>query len=99
MFQRTLAGLAALSMLTLVTGAAGAQPNRSSKDLRIVLPDVEGGASVLFVTPEGKSLLIDTGWPPSFSERHGMPTSADRIAAAAKSLGVTKIDYLIMTHY
>jgi beta-lactamase superfamily II metal-dependent hydrolase len=99
MFQRTLAGLTALSALTLLTATAGAQPNQSSKDLRIVMPDVEGGAAVLFVTPEGKSLLIDTGWPPSFSERHGMPTSADRIAAAAKSLGIKKIDYLIMTHY
>jgi hypothetical protein len=28
-----------------------------------------------------------------------MPSSADRIAAAAASLGVTKIDYLLMTHY
>jgi len=28
-----------------------------------------------------------------------MPSSADRIAAAAASLGVKKIDYLIMTHY
>ena len=31
--------------------------------LKIVSIDVEGGGGTLFVTPEGKSLLIDTGWP------------------------------------
>ena len=69
---------------------------------------MEGGAAVLFVTPEGKSLLIDTGWPPgiggprpapgSASSTH-QPSSADRIAAAAASLGITKIDSLLLTHY
>lgn len=81
---------------------------KASKDLRIVAVDVEGGAAVLFVTPEGKSLLIDTGWPPGIGGPRPvpgaappppMPSSADRIAAATASLGVTKIDYLIMTHY
>jgi beta-lactamase superfamily II metal-dependent hydrolase len=67
--------------------------------------DVEGGAAVLFVTPEGKSLLIDTAWPPGMggprrvAGEPARPSSADRIAAAAASLGVTKIDYLLMTHY
>jgi beta-lactamase superfamily II metal-dependent hydrolase len=69
---------------------------------------VEGGAAVLFVTPEGKSLLIDAGWPPGIggprpvpgaAPSTSQPSSADRIAAAAASLGVTKIDYLLMTHY
>jgi len=31
--------------------------------LKVVSLDVEGGGGTLFVTPEGKSLLIDTGWP------------------------------------
>lgn len=84
---------------------AGAQTNR---DLRIVSVDVEGGASVLFRTPEGKSVLIDTGWKPGLCNRPPVPAgtpkppcpiSAVAIAKAAKSLGVTKLDYLIMTHY
>lgn len=79
-----------------------------SKDLRIAMVDVEGGAAVLFVTPEGKSLLIDTGWPPGMGGPRAtagapalppQPSSAERIAAAATSLGVTRIDYLLMTHY
>jgi competence protein ComEC len=95
---------------------ADAQAN--SKDLKIVMIDVEGGAAVLFKTPEGKSLLIDTGWAPRIAGPRPAPgapaspalttgtpaapvmfSSADRIADAAKSLGITKIDYLVMTHY
>ena len=103
MFQRTIFAL--LALLVVVPGAHSATP---SKDLRIVAVDVEGGAAVLFVTPEGKSLLIDTGWPPGIGGPRPapgapppppMPSSADRIAAAAASLGVTRINYLLMTHY
>ena len=110
MFQRTIAGVVAVCTLALVTAVAGAKPSApiGSKDLRIIMVDVEGGAAVLFVTPEGKSLLIDTGWAPGLGGPRPipgapppppMPSSADRIAAAAASLGIRKIDYLIMTHY
>lgn len=72
--------------------------------LRIVTVDVEGGAATLFVSPEGKSLLIDTGWPDGMRPRGApdaspAPSSADRIAEAAAALGVHRIDYLIVTHY
>ena len=56
----------------------------------------------MFVTPEGKSLLIDTGWPSGaglLPSPDGAKNSADRIVAAAKKLGVSKIDYVIITHY
>jgi competence protein ComEC len=84
------------------------EASKRQKDLQVVTVDVEGGAAVLFVTPEGKSLLIDTGWAPGIGGPRpapgappppAMPSSADRIAAAAASLGVKKIDYLLMTHY
>ncbi len=93
---------------TLAIAPASLHATPPSKDLRVVMVDVEGGAAVLFVTPEGKSLLIDTGWPPGMGGRppakgitpsQPRPTSADRISAAAASLGVTKLDYLLMTHY
>jgi beta-lactamase superfamily II metal-dependent hydrolase len=70
--------------------------------LKVVSIDVEGGGGTLFVTPEGKSLLIDTGWPSGaglLPSPDGAKNSADRIVAAAKKLGVSKIDYLIITHY
>jgi beta-lactamase superfamily II metal-dependent hydrolase len=61
--------------------------------LRIYFFDVEGGQSTLFVTPAGKSLLIDTGWPDNNFR------DADRIVAAAKSAGLSRIDYVLITHY
>lgn len=72
------------------------------KPLKIVVLDVEGGAATLFLTPEGKSLLIDTGWPRGSGQMpspDGSQESADRIVAAAKKLGVRKIDYVLVTHY
>jgi beta-lactamase superfamily II metal-dependent hydrolase len=91
--------LAGAAALALVAGPAMAQP---PKPLRIVSIDVEGGAATLFVTPEGKSLLIDTGWPKGFGEMpspDGTGEAADRIVRAARKLGVTKLDYVIVTHY
>jgi beta-lactamase superfamily II metal-dependent hydrolase len=89
--------------LALAPGAAGpALAQKNGKPLRIVSIDTEGGAATLFVTPEGKSLLIDTGWPEGFGEMpspDGTGQAADRIVKAAKKLGVTKLDYVIITHY
>jgi competence protein ComEC len=109
MFQRTIAIFVTASVLTILAARVDAKPIvQKSKDLTITMIDVEGGTAVLFVTPEGKSLLIDTGWPPGVGGPRAtpgapplpsMPSSADRIAAVAASLGVKKIDYLVMTHY
>jgi beta-lactamase superfamily II metal-dependent hydrolase len=77
--------------LGLFAGAAPAP--ESHKALQIYFIDVEGGQSTLFVTPEGKSLLIDTGWPGNSGR------DADRIAAAAKDAKISKIDFVLITHY
>lgn len=90
---RTSAVLAALLLSAGPASAAG---------LKVVSVDVEGGAATLFLTPEGKSLLIDTGWPAGFGQMpspDGSHESADRIVAAARKLGITKLDYVIVTHY
>src|SRR5258705_6657370 len=71
---------------------AAATPE-SHKGLQIYFVDVEGGQATLFVTPEGKSLLIDTGWP----DNNGR--DADRIAAAAKDAKISKIDFVLITHF
>ena len=86
----------ALSFFTLCLALAGLNlsPAWAAKgNLQVYFVDVEGGQSTLFLTPAGQSLLIDTGWP----ENAGR--DADRIAAAAKRLGVSKIDYVLLTHY
>ncbi len=56
----------------------------ASKPLQVYFIDVEGGQATLFVTPAGKSLLIDTGW----AGNNGL--YADRIVAAAKDAGISK---------
>jgi beta-lactamase superfamily II metal-dependent hydrolase len=81
------AGFAALS------GAGFAATPAAQKGLQIYFVDVEGGQATLFVTPDGKSLLIDTGWPDNNNR------DADRIVAAAKNAGVKKIDFVLITHY
>lgn len=88
----------ALAISALLLGPAVAQPDGR---LQIAVVDVEGGAAVLMKTPEGHSVLIDTGWAPGQGgpQAAGLPTSAERIAAAAAGLGIARIDYLIMTHY
>src|ERR1700749_1542746 len=80
----------AVILLALLTGpiAWGA-----SSDLRAYFIDVEGGQSTLFVTPTGQSLLIDTGWPDNDGR------DADRIMAPTKAAGISKIDYVPLTHY
>jgi competence protein ComEC len=82
----------ALTLLALFSALLPAA-SAATHELRAYFIDVEGGQSTLFVTPTGQSLLIDTGW----SENQGR--DADRIAAAAKDAGVTKIDYVLLTHY
>jgi competence protein ComEC len=103
-----LACLLALALVAAPRSDAAGPDWGSKKDLRFSIVDVEGGAATVFVTPDGKSLLIDTGWPPGMGNgpmRRGGPppapttSSADRIAAAAAALGVTHIDYLLLTHY
>lgn len=82
--------LAALSLVPVAALAA-------NDALRIESIDVEGGSATLYVTPEGQSLLIDTGWPAGIGARD--PDSVTRIVAAARKHGLSKLDYVLITHY
>jgi beta-lactamase superfamily II metal-dependent hydrolase len=84
--------LAFLGALCLTT-ALSASSWQTKDALRIYFVDVEGGQATLFVTPAKQSLLIDTGWP----GKEGR--DADRIVAAAKLAGISKIDYVLITHF
>jgi beta-lactamase superfamily II metal-dependent hydrolase len=70
-----------------------AQPD-SSRTLDIYVVDVESGNATLFVAPSGESLLIDSG-----NAGAGAVRDAERIVAAAKAAGLTRIDTLITTHW
>ncbi len=79
--------LAILLLSSAWASSSGTQP------LHIYFVDVEGGQATLFVTPEKQSLLVDTGWPDNDGR------DAERIVAAAKKAGISKIDYVLITHF
>ena len=84
--------LPALALLLVAAPCASAQ-SKAPKQLLIYSIDVEGGQSTLLVSPSGDSLLVDTGWPTKDGR------DADRIQAAMKDAGITRIDHLLITHY
>jgi competence protein ComEC len=97
--RRTIAMLVAAAVAALILGVGvrahgqGAKSGGSQGDLRVYFIDVEGGQATLFAMPGGESMLVDTGWPGANGR------DADRIVAAAKLAGVTKIDNVVLTHY
>jgi competence protein ComEC len=64
----------------------------ADKTLDIYWIDSEGGGSTLIVTPEGESVLIDTGNP-------GGRDAARIHKVAAQVAGLKKIDHVIITHF
>ena len=83
-----------LALLCFVWIAFGTETHAEPPSaLKVFFIDVEGGQATLFVTPDGHSLLVDTGWPGNGGR------DAERIAAAAKQAGVSKLDYVLLTHY
>ena len=91
--RRSWLALAVLGFDLLPGGAAWADGGK----LLIDAIDVEGGAATLYITPEHRSLLIDTGWPADVGAKD--PDSAQRIIAAARRHGLSKLDYVLITHY
>src|SRR5579864_1592582 len=85
--------LAAFATCVGVSAGWPAPRLENGKALQVYFVDVEGGQATLFVTPEGKSLLIDTGWPDSNGR------DADRIMEAANLAGIKQIDFVLLTHY
>jgi beta-lactamase superfamily II metal-dependent hydrolase len=86
----------AAPLLALTITLAAAVSARAAGTLDIYWTDMEGGAGTLIVTPAGESVLIDTGNP---SRAGQTDTSAERIHKEAIAAGVSKIDYLILTHF
>jgi competence protein ComEC len=74
-------------------GASAQKSPGGNSDLLIYSIDVEGGQATLLVAPSGSSMLIDTGWPGSSGR------DAQRIQAAMKDAGITRIDKVLITHF
>ena len=61
----------------------------AAKTLDMYVIDVEGGKSLLLVSPSGQSMVIDTGGG----------REVNRVVEACKAAGVKQIDYMVVSHY
>jgi competence protein ComEC len=82
--------LLAVLVTAPVTGARQASAP-GGKTLDIYIVDTEGGKAALFVTPAGQTVLVDSGNP---GDR-----DVNRIMDVLKDAGVSRLDYLVSTHY
>ena len=82
-----------LKSLPVVLGLLAASVLYGAQNLDIYWIDAEGGASTLFVSPTGESMLIDT------ANRTPDDRDAKRIFAATQQAGIKKIDILVTTHF
>ncbi|MGA2727853.1 MAG: MBL fold metallo-hydrolase [Terracidiphilus sp.] len=82
----------ALALFLACTATAG-HTQAPAGHLAIYTIDVEGGQATLLVSPTKASLLVDTGWPGNNGR------DADRIEAAMKDAGITKLDHVLITHF
>jgi competence protein ComEC len=67
----------------------------TAKTLTFYTIDVEGGKSVLVISPSGESMLFDAGWPAAA----GRKASTEPIVAALKGAGLKQLDYLVISHF
>ena len=83
----------ALTPVSAVPRAEAQKDKPAEGVLTIYAIDVEGGQATLLVGPGKTSMLVDTGWPGNNGR------DADRIQAAMKDAGITKIDHVLITHF
>jgi beta-lactamase superfamily II metal-dependent hydrolase len=94
--------LFAFALATAPSAAPAQTP--SARTLDIYFIDVDGGQATLIVFAGGETLLVDAGYPSTgtFASRAQDAAKArdpQRILQVAKLAGVTRIDYLLVTHY
>lgn len=82
-------------LLLILSGWASAvYADQKSGTLDLYFIDVEGGAANLIVTPEGESILIDSGYPDNQAR------DLNRILHVAKDIaGLSAIDHAVVSHW
>jgi len=83
--------LPVMAVILCIASACATTP----KTLDVYFIDVEGGQATLLVSPGRESLLIDAGYPGEGNDAR----DAKRIVAAAMDAGISKVDYLLITHF
>jgi beta-lactamase superfamily II metal-dependent hydrolase len=81
-----------VALLVLVAFVAGTCPARGAGTFDIYWVDVEGGAATLMITPQGESVLVDTGNP-------GRRDAGRIFKVATEVARLRQIDHLVVTHY
>jgi beta-lactamase superfamily II metal-dependent hydrolase len=79
--------------LALAASLLAGPAAQTAKPMDVYFIDVEGGQATLVVSPSGESMLIDTGYPGNDDR------DANRILSVVKQAGLTRLDYLLVTHY
>ncbi len=87
------APICALTLLMSSAAFTAGQADRA-QSLQVYVVDVEGGNATLFVSPSGESVLIDSGNGGAAALR-----DVDRIMAAVKDAGLSRLDHLVTTHW
>ena len=83
-----------LTALMLLLMVAPSLANKKDGRLDIYFIDVEGGACTLIVTPEGESMMIDSGYP----DNNGR--DRDRILTVARDVaGLKHLDHAAVSHW
>lgn len=82
-----------LALIVMLTGHPSAgSAGGAEKTLDLYWIDSEGGGSTLIVTPEGESVLVDTGNPGG--------RDPERIRKVAADIaGLKRIDHVVITHF
>jgi competence protein ComEC len=86
--------LCATFVLIAISTSPLAHAGASDGRLDIYFIDVEGGASTLFVTPSGESLLVDSG------SHNNDGRDRDRVLKVVRQVaGLKRIDQAVVTHW
>lgn len=97
--------LLAAVFLLMPVSLVRAQQTATGKLLDIYFLDTEGGQATLFVSPSGRSMLVDTGFAGNQgmtgvdASASGITRDLDRIMTVLKLANVNVLDYVVITHF
>lgn len=92
-----IAGVAGVGLSALWISAWPVQPRVHRGELEVTAIDVGQGDSILVVTPQGRSLLIDAGGLPGWVHSE-LDMGEDVVAPYLWSRGFSHLDYIALTH-
>jgi competence protein ComEC len=97
-FRFILPALAALTASALWLALGTSSPNRHPNTLEVTSIDVGEGDSHLVVTPQGKTILIDSGGPTGGPHLSEYDIGEDVVSPYLWSRGFERLDAVVVTH-